>query len=112
MQDKTIAIIGLGYVGLPLAVAFGAKRPVLGFDIDARRIDELRAGHDRTRETTAGDLAGARHLRFSSDPADLSVAHSAFRDMGADHIRSLGSADAVLHDLKHILPAQVTDLRL
>ena len=45
---KTIAVIGLGYVGLPLAVEFGKSRPVIGFDINAGRIDALRAGHDAT----------------------------------------------------------------
>lgn len=66
-----IAIIGLGYVGLPLAVEFGKQRPVLGFDISAERIAELRAGRDTTREVEAGDLAAAGRLAFSSDPADL-----------------------------------------
>jgi len=46
LSDETIAIIGLGYVGLPLAVEFGKRRPVVGFDIPASRIDELRAGRD------------------------------------------------------------------
>ena len=47
---KKIAVIGLGYVGLPLAVAFGEKRAVVGFDINQKRIDELNAGKDVTRE--------------------------------------------------------------
>lgn len=68
--DK-IAIIGLGYVGLPLAVAFGRQRPVVGFDISAERIADLRAGHDRTRETSTGELAAARHLSFSDDRAQI-----------------------------------------
>lgn len=71
LKDKRVAIIGLGYVGLPLAVAFGAHRPVLGFDIDRSRIEELKAGVDRTRETTADELGHAQHLRFSADPTDL-----------------------------------------
>jgi UDP-N-acetyl-D-glucosamine/UDP-N-acetyl-D-galactosamine dehydrogenase len=65
------AIIGLGYVGLPLAAAFGACRPTLGFDISAARIAALHKGQDSTGEVTADDLARARHLRFSADPADL-----------------------------------------
>ena len=53
--DKVkIAVIGLGYVGLPLAVHLSRKLPVIGFDIDARRVDELQGGHDRTREWTDG----------------------------------------------------------
>lgn len=63
----TIAIIGLGYVGLPLAAEFGKQRPVIGFDINAERIAELKSGHDRTRELTEKELAAASHLTFSND---------------------------------------------
>ena len=62
-----IAIIGLGYVGLPLAVEFAKHRPVVGFDINQTRIAELKAGRDTTRETSPEDLAAARHLTYSSD---------------------------------------------
>jgi len=65
--DIRLAIIGLGYVGLPLAVAFGRKRPVVGFDINPRRIEELRAGNDFTLETTPEELSDAKHLAFSND---------------------------------------------
>ncbi len=71
LNDLKIAIIGLGYVGLPLAVEFGKKRPVIGFDINAARIAELRQGQDNTREVDAAELAEASQLRFSSDRADL-----------------------------------------
>ena len=70
-MDRTIAVIGLGYVGLPLAVEFGKNRHVIGFDIDATRIAELRAGHDRTREMDESELAAAEHLRFTDDPGAL-----------------------------------------
>lgn len=66
-----IAVIGLGYVGLPLAVEFGKHRPVLGFDIDATRVAELQAGRDHTLECEPQELAAATHLRYSSDDADL-----------------------------------------
>lgn len=66
-MNKTLAVIGLGYVGLPLAVEFGKQRKVIGFDIKQDRIDELRAGHDRTREVPAEELAQAAHLSFTSD---------------------------------------------
>ena len=66
-----IAIIGLGYVGLPLAVEFGKILPVVGFDIKQGRIDELKAGHDSTREVEPGDLAAAAQLSYSANPADL-----------------------------------------
>lgn len=68
---KKIAVVGLGYVGLPLAVEFGKVRPVLGFDINPVRIAELRDGRDSTREVADSDLRAAAHLTFSSDPADL-----------------------------------------
>ena len=51
-----IGIIGLGYVGLPLAVEFGKKRPVMGFDISQRRVEELKAGNDSTREVSREEL--------------------------------------------------------
>ncbi len=73
-MTKTIAVIGLGYVGLPLAVAFGAQRPVIGFDINRARIDALRAGHDATREIEAAELASARYLTLTDDIADLAPA--------------------------------------
>jgi UDP-N-acetyl-D-galactosamine dehydrogenase len=68
---KKIAVVGLGYVGLPLAVEFGKARPVLGFDINPARIDELKRGHDSTREVSAEDLRAAAQLGFSCDAAEL-----------------------------------------
>ncbi len=66
-----IAIIGLGYVGLPLAVEFGKKYPVTGFDIKQHRIDELKAGRDSTREVEPAELAKAKQLSFTADPEQL-----------------------------------------
>ena len=74
MQDqknKIIAIIGLGYVGLPLAVEFGKVRPVVGFDINAKRVEELQGGQDHTLECSSQELAGAKHLRYSCNIEDL-----------------------------------------
>jgi UDP-N-acetyl-D-galactosamine dehydrogenase len=76
LSDKKIAIIGLGYVGLPLAVEFGKSRPVVGFDINLARIAELQSGKDSTLEVTPGDLAAAQQLTCSNrleDIADCSV---------------------------------------
>ena len=69
-----IAVIGLGYVGLPLAVAFACQRPVIGFDIDPARIRSLQGGHDRTREVSASEFARAKHLVLTDDPAMLKSA--------------------------------------
>ena len=68
---EKIAVIGLGYVGLPLAVEFGKRRAVLGFDIDQGRIAELRAGQDSTLEVPLEDLASARHLEYSNSAESL-----------------------------------------
>ena len=70
-DNKKIAIIGLGYVGLPLAVEFGKQCHVLGFDINAARIAELQSGQDRTLEVTPVALKEARHLSFSCQAEDL-----------------------------------------
>ncbi len=75
IQDVRLAVVGLGYVGLPLAVEFGKHRDVLGFDINTRRIDELRAGRDHTLEVDGPELAQAKHLRYSADPAELAAAN-------------------------------------
>jgi len=68
---ERIAIIGLGYVGLPLAAEFGKQRPVVGFDINHARIDELRSGKDSTLEVTSEALQSASHLLYTSNAADL-----------------------------------------
>lgn len=70
-NNSKIAVIGLGYVGLPLAVEFGKKRDVVGFDINPKRIAELRVGRDHTLETTPEELKVASRLAFTSDIADL-----------------------------------------
>lgn len=68
---EKIGIIGLGYVGLPLAVEFGKILDVIGFDINAERIDELKKGIDRTLETDKDELASALKLTFTDDPNEL-----------------------------------------
>jgi len=70
-SNRPIAVIGLGYVGLPLAVEFGKKRQVIGFDINAKRIAELQAGRDHTLETTPEELKAAAQLAFTSHADDL-----------------------------------------
>ncbi|MER9120480.1 nucleotide sugar dehydrogenase [Mesorhizobium sp. M0954] len=71
LSKHTIAIIGLGYVGLPLALAFGAKRRVIGFDVNGRRVAALRRGEDATLEATAEEISAAQGLEFSTDQEDL-----------------------------------------
>lgn len=68
---KKIAVIGQGYVGLPLAVEFGKHREVLGFDINKNRIEELSSGKDSTLEVTNEELLSAKHLSFSFNESDL-----------------------------------------
>lgn len=67
LDDIKLSIVGLGYVGLPLAVEFGRKRSVIGFDINQRRIEELKAGNDFTLETTLDELAAAKHLIYTTN---------------------------------------------
>ncbi|RXK48866.1 nucleotide sugar dehydrogenase [Aquirufa rosea] len=71
-MNTSIAIIGLGYVGFPLAVEFGKQYPTLGFDIDIDRINELQKGIDRTNEVSENQLASSKYLKFSSRKEDLS----------------------------------------
>ncbi|HMB55715.1 MAG TPA: Vi polysaccharide biosynthesis UDP-N-acetylglucosamine C-6 dehydrogenase TviB [Arenimonas sp.] len=71
LDQTRIAIIGLGYVGLPLAVEFGKQFETVGFDIHAARIAALRQGEDSTREVSAAELASSDKLKLSADPEDL-----------------------------------------
>lgn len=71
LDDLKIAVIGLGYVGLPLGIEFGKIYPTIGFDINEARIAELKAGKDTTLEVEADDFDKAHKLSFTSDPADL-----------------------------------------
>ncbi len=75
VQEIQLAVIGLGYVGLPLAVEFGKKRTVIGFDINSRRVAELNAGEDHTLEVEPEELKQAVHLRYTSDAAELAQAN-------------------------------------
>jgi UDP-N-acetyl-D-galactosamine dehydrogenase len=71
LSEVKIAIIGLGYVGLPLAVEFGKKYPTLGFDINAKRVAELKDGHDFTLEVSEDELADSEFISYSSDVETL-----------------------------------------
>jgi len=71
LQDARIAVVGLGYVGLPLAAALGREFATLGYDRNAARIAELRSGRDATGEVEASELGAAGALRFSADAAEL-----------------------------------------
>ena len=75
LDSTHLAVIGLGYVGLPLAVEFGRHMPVIGFDVYGPRVAELRAGHDRTLETSDADLASATLLTCTGDPSKLAEAN-------------------------------------
>ncbi len=106
-HQRYISVVGLGYVGLPVAVAFGQHARVVGFDIDPVRVAELREGHDRTREVPPSDLTAADIL-FTSDPRDLASAdfhivavptpvdHAKHPDLGA----LLGASEIVGRALK------------
>ncbi|CAD6524757.1 Vi polysaccharide biosynthesis UDP-N-acetylglucosamine C-6 dehydrogenase TviB [Paraburkholderia metrosideri] len=70
-SELKVAIVGLGYVGLPLAVEFSKRRPVVGFDINRARINALREGRDTTLEVTDDELAAATGMKYTSDVAEL-----------------------------------------
>ena len=71
LSEIKLAVIGLGYVGLPLAVEFGKHRSVVGFDINQPRIDALKAGHDATLEVSDEELKQATQLSYSANLDDL-----------------------------------------
>jgi UDP-N-acetyl-D-glucosamine/UDP-N-acetyl-D-galactosamine dehydrogenase len=71
VADLSLAVIGLGYVGLPLAIEFGKKRSVVGFDINKMRVDELKSGQDHTLEANPAELSEATHLSFTTNLEDL-----------------------------------------
>ena len=71
IHNAKVGIVGLGYVGLPLAVEFGKVRAVIGFDISQRRIEQLKSGEDRTKEVSVEQLGSASQLCFSSEAKDL-----------------------------------------
>jgi UDP-N-acetyl-D-galactosamine dehydrogenase len=71
VDDVRLGVIGLGYVGLPLAVEFGKRYVTVGYDLNRSRVDELRRGEDRTREVTTEELGAASGLRFTAEPGDL-----------------------------------------
>lgn len=75
LDDVHLAVVGLGYVGLPLAVEFGKKRPVIGFDINYKRIAELKNGFDHTLEVQDVELAQAKGLSFTDSLADIADAN-------------------------------------
>ncbi len=72
-MERKVAVVGLGYVGLPIAVAFGKQGPVIGFDINKTKISELRKGFDRTGEVSAEDLKNSQ-VRYTADASDLKAA--------------------------------------
>lgn len=75
LENVKLAVIGLGYVGLPLAVEFGKQRPVIGYDINARRVAELKDGVDHTLEVDSDELQQAQFLQYSCEVTDLAAAN-------------------------------------
>src|SRR3569832_465787 len=71
LEQEKITVIGLGYVGLPVAISFGRKLPTVGLDIRTTRVKELKRGHDDTLEVSDEQLASAKKLDMTADPAKL-----------------------------------------
>ena len=76
LEDIKLAVIGLGYVGLPLAVEFAKKRSVIGFDINQSRVEELQGGRDHTLEVEPEGLKAAKYISYTADPEDLREANT------------------------------------
>ena len=110
---ETISVIGLGYVGLPVAVAFGQQRPVIAFDINRNRLEELRKGQDRTSEVTTEELKGAE-LLLTDNPVELrqasihilTVAYKMYRDWIPQEWLKLLLTQGVVIDVKNVVPAK------
>src|SRR5688572_21427045 len=73
-RAATVAVVGLGYVGLPVAVEFGKRRSTIGYDVSRERIENLQRRFDTTGEITTAELEEARRLRVTRDPAELGQA--------------------------------------
>lgn len=74
IEERNVAIVGLGYVGLPLAIAFGKIRPVIAFDIHQQRIEQLQAGYDKTKELSREALCEAKFIHYTNNQAELRFA--------------------------------------
>ncbi len=105
IADLKIAVIGLGYVGLPLAVEFGKKVPVVGFDIYQKRIDELKSGQDHTLEVSPEELKQANHLSYSANLEDLKSCNFFMVTVSIlfDDFQALFKGNYEIYDLKFIL---------
>lgn len=75
LKTSVLGVVGLGYVGLPLAVEFGTKRKVIGFDVNEERVAQLKSGYDRTKEVTKDELNAAKYLTITNAPTDLGAAN-------------------------------------
>ncbi len=95
LSNIKFAVIGLGYVGLPLAVEFGKKRSVVGFDINQKRISELKESRDFTLETEPEELQAAKHLTVSTQLNDLGYNNGQISAAGAHKESSIEVAEAI-----------------
>ena len=112
IQNTKLAIVGLGYVGLPLAVEFGKHYDTVGFDINQARIDELASGRDKTLEVDAAELAAATRLRFTAKLDDLREVRQldgCRRNCRRGHARRYALASGARLALDHHLVADLGD---
>lgn len=126
LDDVNIAVVGLGYVGLPLAVEFGKRYPTIGFDVKAERVAELERGYDSTLEATAEELGSGARPSYTNDAVGLDlasepvhgsydaivIAHDEIRKLGAEGIHAFGRDPHVVYDIKHLLSKDEVDGRL
>ena len=126
IKSTKVAVIGLGYVGLPLAVEFGKHFETRGFDINASRIAELNAGHDSTLEVSEQELADSEKFTCTANlgdlkdsnvyivtvPTPIDSANRPFIEMTPAALHALGKPEHIVYDIKSILPIDQVDARL
>ena len=112
MNNTKICIVGLGYVGLPLAVTFAEKYQVIAFDINPNRIDELKHGKDRTLEVGTDLLSSVENnIQYTSDIYNakdcniyiVAVAHRQYKKYTSDDFQKLSKGEKVIMDIKNIV---------
>src|SRR5690554_3135140 len=114
LSEINLAVIGLSYVGLPLAVEFGKKRSVVGFDINQDvEVDVYDPWVDAEEARHEYGITPVAELNQNVyDAIILAVNHDQFKAMGEDRIRALGEEEHILYDLKYLLSEEESDLRL
>ena len=113
LEQEKIAVIGLGYVGLPVAISFGRKLSTIGFDIRQRRVDQLKRGHDDTLEVTDEQLASAKQLELTADPSRCLLLYPlAAWEPIQSRLMALSSFNEQIRGLQRLLVGHADDVEI